>query len=179
MERLKLWRYFLILLAVFSLVSCSSDPQWADPEAHEKTEQLNKQFGTVILGSWYYEYSGEKHHFMEFLTFEEDGKLSGWRKWQTRSLVTIDGVQRYSDWEDLDELSGSFTGKWRLAYWNATGGDKRNSLLLEARFDDSDNHLGVAYQHDLEFGYANEHTLSIKGAYFNDENGWANYQRKE
>lgn len=178
MKTSNIWRNIFVILAAFSLASCGSDdPEWADPEAHEKTEQLNKQYGTVILGSWYYEHVGEKHHYTETLTFHEGGKLTGSRKWQTRSLVTIDGVQRYSDWEDLVEMSGTFTGKWRLAYWSSTGGDKHNSLILEAKYDDEENHPGIAYQNDMVFGYANEQTLSIKGVYFNDENGWANYQR--
>ena len=34
-----------ILFIAISLNSCSSDePQWADPEAHEKTEQLREQY---------------------------------------------------------------------------------------------------------------------------------------
>ena len=39
------------------------------------------------------------------------------------------------------------------------GEDKRNSLLLEARYDDSDNHLGIAYQLDTEFRHVNERVL--------------------
>ncbi len=32
-----------VLLAIVALVSCSSDPEWADLEAHEKKVQLNEQ----------------------------------------------------------------------------------------------------------------------------------------
>ena len=171
--------FSLLVLVVFTLDSCnSSDPEWADPEAHEKTEQLNKQYGKIIIGTWYYEHIGEKHHFTEELTFHEGGILTGNRRWQTRSLVTIDGKQRYTDWEDLEEMCGTFTGKWRLAYWNGTGAEKHNSLILEATFDNKEKHVSNAYQNDLVFGYAKEQTLSINGAFFNDENGWANYQRR-
>jgi hypothetical protein len=33
------------LSTIISLASCSSDPEWADPEAHEKTVQLREQYG--------------------------------------------------------------------------------------------------------------------------------------
>jgi len=41
-----------ILFIAISLNSCSSDePQWADPEAHEKTEQLREQYTPVDQGT--------------------------------------------------------------------------------------------------------------------------------
>ena len=46
MKTMKIWRIAFVMLAAFSLASCSSDePQWADPEAHEKTEQLRELSG--------------------------------------------------------------------------------------------------------------------------------------
>ena len=70
-----------ILFIAISLNSCSSDePQWADPEAHEKTVKLNEQYGPLMVGTWH-------------LTFNADGTLSGLRKWQLRQVVTIDGQE--------------------------------------------------------------------------------------
>ena len=38
----------LFTLAAITFLSCgSSEPEWEDPEAHEKTEQLQKQY---VLG---------------------------------------------------------------------------------------------------------------------------------
>ena len=75
------------MLAVFFLASCSSDePQWADPEAHEKTEQLREQYGPLLVGTWHLERIGERQRFFERLTFEPDGTLTGLRKWQMRRL---------------------------------------------------------------------------------------------
>ena len=55
---MKTCRIALMMLATFSLASCSSDdPQWADPEAHEKTEQLNEQYGPLLVGTWHIEYT--------------------------------------------------------------------------------------------------------------------------
>ena len=46
----------LILLVVMALSSCGSDePHWADPEAHEKTEQLREQYTPFIVDTWHYE----------------------------------------------------------------------------------------------------------------------------
>ena len=98
-----------ILLALVSLASCSSDPQWADEEAHEKTEQLRKQYTPIIAGTWHVEYIKEKGRFFERLTFSADGTFTGMRKWQTRKLVTIDGKEQYTDWQEKEDYNGTFT----------------------------------------------------------------------
>ena len=166
----------LTMLAALSLASCGSDePQWADPEAHEKSEQLKKQYEPLMVGTWYYEKVGEKQRFFEQLTFNADGTLAGVRKWQTRKLVTIDGEQRYTDWEDL-ELCGSFAGTWSLRYWAPYGGEKQNYLELTANYDDKERDY-MAYSTCLSFGYAGETTLRFQGYYVHDDDGWANYQR--
>ncbi len=168
----------LIFLLAIVFASCGSDePRYADPEAHEKTVQLNEQYGPIIVGTWYYENISDTQRFFERLTFQTDGTLTGMRKWQTRKLVTIDGEQRYTDWEDF-ELSGTFTGTWQLRYWSPEGnsGEKRNCLQLTAKYDDAERDY-MAYSTCLTFGYANETTLHIQGYYVHDDNGWANYQR--
>lgn len=94
----------IMMFTVFSLASCSSDkPQWADPEAHEKTMQLQEQYGPLLVGTWNFERIGERQRFFERLTFESDGTLTGLRKWQMRSLVTVDGKETLTDWEDIPE----------------------------------------------------------------------------
>jgi hypothetical protein len=58
----------LLALTLLAFASCGSDePQWADPEGHERTEQLRKQYGPLIVGSWHYEKVGERQRF--FATF--------------------------------------------------------------------------------------------------------------
>ena len=50
---MKFWKIAFVMLAAFSLASCSSDePRYADPEAHEKTVQLNEQYGQLMVGTW-------------------------------------------------------------------------------------------------------------------------------
>jgi len=40
----------LLVLVAMAFSSCSSDePHWADLEAHEKTEQLRRQYGPLIV----------------------------------------------------------------------------------------------------------------------------------
>ena len=167
----------LLALVVLAFASCGSDePQWTDPEAHEKTEQLQKQYGPLMVGTWHYEKVGEKQRFFEQLTFKDDGTFMGMRKWQTRKLVTIDGEQRYTDWETLD-LSGTFIGTWSLRYWAPYGGEKRNYIELTATYDEDRDYM--AYSTCLTFGYADETTLHIQGYYVHDDDGWADYQRGE
>ena len=92
----------LLVLVAMAFASCDSDePHWADPEAHEKTEQLRTQYGPLMVGTWHYEKVGASQRFFEQLTFfaeqsgkaerKDDGTFTGMRKWQTRKLVTIDG----------------------------------------------------------------------------------------
>ena len=166
-----------ILLALVSLASCSSDPQWADEEAHEKTEQLRKQYTPIIAGTWHVEYIKDKGRFFERLTFSADGTFTGMRKWKTRKLVTIDDKEQYTDWEDV-ELSGTFTGTWQLRYWSPEGnsGEKRNCLQLTATYDDAGRDY-MAYSCALTFAYADATTLRIQGYYVKAPDGWINYQR--
>lgn len=167
---------FLFLVAL-ALTACSSDPQWVDPEAHEKTEQLRKQYTPIIAGTWHVEYVKDKGRFFERLTFSADGTFTGMRKWQTRKLVTIDDKEQYTDWEDV-ELSGTFTGTWQLRYWSPEGnsGEKRNCLQLTATYDDAGRDY-MAYSCALTFAYADATTLRIQGYYVKAPDGWINYQR--
>ena len=168
----------LLALVVLAFDSCGSDePQWADPEAHEKTEQLRKQYGPLMVGTWHYEKVGEKQRFFEQLTFKNDGTFMGMRKWQTRKLVTIDGDKRYTDWETLN-LSGTFTGTWSLSYWAPYGGEMRNYLELTATYDDAERDY-MAYSCALTFAYADATTLRIQGYYVKGRDGWIDYQRGE
>ena len=169
---------FLFLVAL-ALTACSSDPQWADEEAHENTEQLRKQYTPIIVGTWHVEYIKDKGRFFERLTFGADGTLTGMRKWQTRKPVTIDGKEQHTDWEDV-ELSGTFTGTWQLRYRSPEGnsGEKRNCLQLTATYDDAGRDY-MAYSCALTFAYADATTLRIQGYYVKDPDGWINYQRGE
>ena len=109
------------MIVVLAFASCGSDePRYADPEAHEKTVQLNEQYGPLMVGTWHYENISDTQRYFECLTFQADGTLTGIRKWQTRKLVTIDGKEQYTDWEDV-ELSGTFKGTWQLRYWSPEG----------------------------------------------------------
>lgn len=168
------------IIALLALASCgSSEPEWADPEAHEKTEQLRKQYTPFIVGTWHYEHIGDRQRFFERLTFQEDGTLKGYRKWETRSLVTIDGEQRYTDWEAVNELNGTFTGTWSLKWERDAKGVGANRLILNASFDALDNEGNgwMAYSHNVLFDYDSATTtLRIAGLHHQDADGWASYQ---
>ncbi len=173
MKTMIFWRNILVMTAaILSLASCSSDPQWADEEAYEKTEQLQKQYGPMMIGTWHFESISETECFFERLTFNADGTLSGMRKWQSRKVVTIDGEQRYTDWENVEPLEGTFSGTWKLRYYSPEGttGKKRNCLLLNAKYEGI-NSEHMAYSNIATFDYADETTLRFEGFYFKDEEG--------
>ena len=78
------------MIVVLTFASCGSDePRYADPEAHEKTVQLNEQYGPLMVGTWHYENISDTQCYFERLTFQADGTLTGMRKWQTRKPVTF------------------------------------------------------------------------------------------
>jgi hypothetical protein len=183
-------QYIIVaLLAVLSFSSCgSNDPVWADLEAHEKTEQLREQYTPFIIGTWHYEKSLDKQRVFEQLTFNADGTLSGLRKWQARQVVSIDGQDQYTDWEDIPYENGTFTGTWSLQWERLQVGDgtsgMRNSsglgenrIILSAGWDDKDNAV-IAYNHNSLFAFADETVLRFAG-YWQDADGWTNYERGE
>ena len=85
-------------------------------------------YGPLLVGTWHLERIGERQRFFERLTFESDGTLTGLRKWQKRNLVTVDGKETLTDWENIPEeadgehqSSGTFIGTWKL-YWERNDG---------------------------------------------------------
>ena len=178
MKLLKYYRQALLLLAAtFSFWSCSSEPEYVDPEAHERTIQLNEKYAPLMVGTWYYENTNDTHRFFERMTFKADSTFTGMRKWQVRKLVTIDGKERYTDWESIESLEGTFTGTWSLRYWSPDGNEKRDYLQLLASFDNNTEWNYLAYSSNVAFDYANATTLCFRGIYYNDDGGWAHYQR--
>ena len=168
----------LLALVALAFASCGSDePQWADPEAHEKTEQLRAQYTPFIVGTWHIERIGDKQRAFEQLTFNADGTLSGRRKWQSRQVVTVDGEERYTDWEDIADEDGTFTGTWSLQWERNSSGVGENRIKLIADWDDENNPV-IAYSHNPLFGYADESTLQFAGHWQNSD-GWTSYNRGE
>ena len=168
----------LLALVAMAFASCGSDePQWADPEAHEKTELLRAQYTPFIVGTWHYEKIIEKQRAFEQLTFNADGTLSGLRKWQSRKVVTIDGQEQYTDWKDVPDENGTFTGTWSLVWERNGSGVGENRITLIADWDDKDNPF-VAYSHNQLFSYADATTLQFAGRW-QDSDGWTIYERGE
>ena len=155
-----------LFLAALALTACSSDPQWVDPEAHEKTEQLRKQYTPIIAGTWHVEYVKDKGRFFERLTFSVDGTFTGMRKWQTRKLVTIDGEEQYTDWQDFVDYNGKFTGTWKLSWErDKEGAPGANRLWLSAVVDENHDRTYYAYDLNALFIHADETTLSFTGGF--------------
>ena len=170
-----------MMFVVCSPVACTSEPQWVDPEAHEKTEQLQRECVPLMIGTWHYEVLGNKHRFFEQLTFKSDSTFTGYRKWQSRSLVTVNGQEVYTDWKNIEEECGTFTGSWQLYYGQPIGGgEKRNLLSLRASFDDEDkSYSPQPYSFICDFRYVDTTTLCFQGFYFADADGWTTYRRGE
>lgn len=162
---------------LLSLTACSSDPRWVDEEAHEKTELLQKQYTPLIAGTWHLEHIAERVRYFERLTFLADGKLSGMRKWQTRRPVTINGEERFTDWENQELLSGTFQGTWQLHWERDEQGVGHDKIILYATFDDEAKDF-VAYSSNLCFNLVGEDILRLMGnGFVKSPDGWTEYQR--
>ena len=149
-SKMKHTKLLFLLIAALAIASCGSDePRYADPEAHEKTVQLNEKYAPLMVGTWHYEKIGERHRYFERLTFKDDGTLT----------------------------NGTFTGTWQLRYWKpeGEGSTKRNCLQLEAKYDEERKYM--AYSYVATFDYADETTLRFQGYYAKDEDGMVNFLR--
>ena len=163
----------ILFLAPLALAACSSDPEWADPEAHEKNVELQERYAPLLVGTWHVERIGEKQRYFEKLTFSDSrndivgcrGTFTGLRKWQTRQLVTINGEERYTDWQDVEGENGTFTGTWQLVWErNGSEGDGRNIISLSASFDDETT-LSQLYYNAYSL-YATLYSLTDKSLCF-------------
>ena len=75
----------ILLALVFA--SCGSDePRFTNPEEHEKTVQLNEQYGPLMVGTWHYENISDTQRYFEQLTFKADGTLTGMQSVATNVL---------------------------------------------------------------------------------------------
>ena len=146
MEIIKRFRSIFIVFAIIALASCSSNPEWADPEAHKNTEELLKQYKQYITATWHYEHISDNNQFFEQITFNDDGSLTGNRKWQNRKLVTIDGHEVYTDWENVDGENGSYTGTWKLLWERDDDGNGQNVMYIYASFD-NDSDYKIHFSH--------------------------------
>ena len=73
-------KLLFLQIAALAFASCGSDePRYADPEAHEKTVQLNEQYGPLMVGTWHYENISDTQRYFECLMFQADGILTGMR----------------------------------------------------------------------------------------------------
>lgn len=169
-------QFTLFLLFSIVLMSCHNEPEYADPEAHEKTEQLQQRYAPLLAGTWHVEQMGEKLRCFERLTFLPDGKLQGMRKLQMRQLVTVDGEERYTVWKETEGLSGVFSGTWRLHWERDDKGIGHERIILHAAFEGNGSQY-TAYSHNVPFNFVNENRLRFSGFMFSNKDGWTEYQK--
>lgn len=169
----------ILALATILFASCAGDePQWADPEAHEKIEQLRAQYSPFLIGDWHFESIGDHQRIFEQITFNADGTLTGLRKWQTRQTVAIDGQEQYTDWETITPSNATFAGTWSLIWERNDKGVGENRLFLYGQYDETDIATYLPYSARALFNYADATTLSFAGLW-QDSSGWTNYERGE
>ena len=158
----------------FALTSCNNEPHWADPAAHARTEELNKLYAPLLVGTWHTQKMSQTLRIFEQLTFESDGSLTGYRKWLGREQVTVQGEKVFTDWEEITEMSGRFSGTWQLKHVDPAGNGKADYLYIHAEYDEE--HFNVAYLDYFRFGEVNDTLLRVDG-WYDQEDGWTQYRR--
>ena len=98
---------FLLIL----LTACGSEWEYADPEAHEKTEQLQQEYNAKLQGSWHREVKADQSYTL-------------YRVWK---------IRQGDEWEDFPEPSviGESTGSWSL-YWQRLNNKEGQNVLTLA-----------------------------------------------
>ena len=81
MKTMKLWRIAFVMLAAFSLASCSSDD-----DNEDKVEQVTL-YVSAETGVYYDLFDAEREHPIEGMQIREEGNSV----WRTVSLYTITG----------------------------------------------------------------------------------------
>ena len=81
MKTLKIWRIMFMMLAAFSLASCSSDD-----DNEDKVEQVTV-YVSAETGVYYDLFDAEREHPIEGMQIREEGNSV----WRTVSLYTITG----------------------------------------------------------------------------------------
>lgn len=85
---------------------------------------------------------------------------------------------KYTDWENLSQPNGNFTGTWSLSWERNGEGMGDNRLFLYAQYAEDDIITYLPYSANVLFDHADATTLSFAG-YWQDSDGWTSYQRGE
>lgn len=81
----------------------------------EETMALRNKYQKLLVGSWYYEDSTDRHRIYEQYTLQANDSLTGHIKFASRQLVSIKGQQVYTDWE-IEEDDTIKHGTWALYF---------------------------------------------------------------
>lgn len=172
---------FVLAISLIVITACSHDEDdSAYMETQRKTAELREQFASKMVGTWYMEHISDKHKYFELLELKDDGTMTGKRRWLSRDLVKIEGEEKYTDWEEVVEMNGSFVGTWDLRWEDenySTG--NHNRLFLYANWNQYGGKTSLAYSHNIAFLMTILDELRLYSIPFPDSDGYTTYHRGE
>lgn len=115
-------------VAVLVLGACHSEPQWADPEEHERTEELNALYKEKVAGDWYMFRQKDTRRLYETLKLKADGRFEATMRYATRDTVQVNGEEVVTDWKTF--INDTISGEWELQWSRAR---KENVIDLFAK----------------------------------------------
>lgn len=148
-----------ILCAAALMASCGLDPKPTDPELDNARLQIREKYEPILTGEWYKDTAmSDKFIFRESLRLNADHSFTRVIDLVTRKLVTINGVETYTDWEHLADTT---EGKWDI---NVFRDDETKEFKKQLRVypDNSDYTLSIPY---LYFTEANDTAIFINNYY--------------
>ena len=117
---MKTTRTLLLFLAALALTACSSDPQWADEEAHEKTVELQESSAPLIMamGRWNRREAALPRNgrfFDGLMTFSARGTFTGFAQ------MANSGTRHHRRRGAIYGLAGCGGREWHVHGHMATG----------------------------------------------------------
>lgn len=101
-----------IIAAAALMASCGLDPKPVDPELDSMTVLAREKYEPILTGEWYKDTTvSDKLIFQECLKLNADHSFERVIDFVSRKLVTVNGVETYTDWEHSADTTN---GKWSL-----------------------------------------------------------------
>ena len=110
-----IWKILVLPTVIWSLSSCSSDPQIVINDYNSpETKLLQQKYGQLLIGEWSYTQQNETHMSCQKFCFHTDSTAECIYIHKSRELVSVQGEQVYTDW--TPQWNDTIVGNWQLIH---------------------------------------------------------------
>lgn len=112
----------MFAVAAMLIQACNGlDPKEVKSKYHEKNEELNELYFDKVCGEWYNVEDSSTWRYYENLVLTPNHECTYTQKFESRSIVKVNGVDTYTDWETSWDYTQT-GGEWKLCYSNHNDG---------------------------------------------------------